>query len=145
MGYPRSIKDVLKLWDDGHNCAQSTAKGLLDQNKFHQEGDILSSSFLPYGGGFKEGSICGAVSGTLAAMSFLLHQKSQDEEKIVELTNQMKSEFQKEFTSLNCHGLLEPFKDSNGEIVMDDPKRTNLCTKAVNFASFTAQEIINGI
>ena len=42
-------------------------------------------------------------------------------------------------------GVQFKFKDSNGEIDMDDPERRNLCTRAVNFASFTAQKIINGI
>ncbi|UYP48281.1 hypothetical protein NEF87_004566 [Candidatus Lokiarchaeum ossiferum] len=135
--------EIEVLWDNDHNCAQSTAKGILNYYKFEKEGQILSNSFLPYGGGFKEGSICGAISGTLAAMSFILSNSNVENDKIVELTNQMKSEFLEEFPSVNCHTILDPFRKPDGEIDKDNAERRNLCTKAVTNAANLAHQIIS--
>lgn len=135
--------DIQILWDNGHNCAQSTAKGLLNHYNFRKEGQILSLSFLPYGGGFKEGSICGAISGTLAAMSYILSKSEINNDKIVELTNQMKNEFLEEFTSVNCQTILDPFRKPDGEIDKDNVERRNLCTKAVNVSANIAHNILS--
>lgn len=139
MSKTDKISQVLNLWNNGHNCAQATAKGLLAYSGYENEGNILSSSFLPYGGGFKEGSVCGAVSGTLAAMSFLLTQSNQDGETIINLTNQMKSQFVERYTSINCEKLL------NSEIVKNFSDEHCFCTELVEFAAKSAQKIIDGI
>ena len=135
--------EIQNLWDNGHNCAQSTAKGLLNYYNYQNEGQILSLSFLPYGGGFKEGSICGAISGTLAAMSYILSKSEIDNDKIVELTNKMKIEFLEEFTSVNCQTILDPFRKPDGEIDKDNVERRNLCTRAVNLSTKIAHNILS--
>ena len=130
------ISEVSQLWNSNNNCAQATGQGLLNYFDYTKEGRVLSASFIPYGGGFKEGSVCGAVTGTLAAMSFILSQEIQDDDQIIAMTNQMKTEFLHEFSSIQCDILLEGISD---DASMDGRR---FCTTLVNFAARSAKDIL---
>jgi len=156
-----SISEVSALWAKRSNCAQSTGKGLLEHFKYSEAGDVLFSSFIPYGGGFMSGNVCGAVSGTLAATSYILWKEKGDMMEVFQLTNQIKEKFVNEFGSISCIKILSPIlgtenlntEDLNMEellmknISMDDPEiyksdLYKLCTSCVNRASLIAKEVI---
>jgi C_GCAxxG_C_C family probable redox protein len=136
------LNQLSALWEKGANCAQSTATGLLYHYIYEEAGQILFDSLYPYGGGFHEGGICGAITGTLAGLSFLIVKAGMDKEKITIYSNLFKEEFLKEFPSLRCHELMDPFKNSNGEINWKLEKRRETCTKAVESAALIANSII---
>ena len=95
-----SISEVSAIWEKKNsNCAQATGKGLLDHFNYKDAGNVLFSSFFPFVGGFMSCNICGAVSGTLAAMSFILWKKNKSMEEIMHLSDQMKEKFVNEFGS----------------------------------------------
>ena len=129
------MPEVLELWEMEANCAQATAKGLLQRFGYEDASDVLFNSFFPYGGGFKERSICGAVSGSLAALSYVSSQRKSTSDEIITLANLFKEKCTTEFGSLLCGGILAPFQLADGEFDMDNPKRRDKCTRAVDIAS----------
>ena len=154
MSNLKKILEVSDIWDKKNsNCAQATSKGLLDHFKYKEVGNVLFSSFIPFGGGFMCGSICGAVSGTLAAISYILLKKNCSMEEIYQITTQMKEKFVKEFGSLNCAEIMSPFFDMKNFLnmqksVMENPENFfksepyKLCTNCVNKAAIIAKELI---
>lgn len=139
---PKKVPEVLELWSLEANCAQATAKGLLQHFGFQDASDVLFNSFFPYGGGFSERSICGAVTGTLAALSYVLSQNVHTQEKISEITDQFKESFINQVGSLRCRGILTPFHVSGDEFDMDNQERRDTCTRAVEFASQVAKSLL---
>ena len=129
------VLEVLELWEMEANCAQATAKGLVQHFGYEDASEVLFHSFIPYGGGFGDRSICGAISGTLAALSYVLSQKGCTQEEIEDLTSQFKEKFITEFGSLRCREILAPFQLPDGEFDMDNPQRKDTCTRAVDLAS----------
>ena len=154
MSNLKKISEVLVIWEKKNsNCAQATGKGLLDHFNYKDAGNVLFSSFFPFGGGFMSGNICGAVSGTLAAMSFILGKKNKSMEEIMHLSDQMKEKFVNEFGSINCAEIMAPFFDMKNPLkmqksIMENPEKFfksepyKLCTNCVNKATIIAKELI---
>ncbi|MHA1619357.1 MAG: C-GCAxxG-C-C family (seleno)protein [Promethearchaeota archaeon] len=138
------VPEVLELWEMEANCAQATAKGLLQHFRYEDASDVLFNSFFPYGGGFKERSICGAVSGTLAALSYICSQRDCTYDEIIALADLFKEKFTTEFGSLRCREILAPFHLADGEFDMDNPERRDRCTRAVDLASQLANILLTG-
>lgn len=139
------MPEVLELWKMEANCAQSTAKGLVQHFGFEDASEVLFHSFIPYGGGFEERSICGAVSGTLAALSYIYSQKKCTQEEIIDLTSQFKNDFFHHFGSLRCRGILASFRLPNGEFDMENQQREETCLKAVDLASQIAYTLLTDV
>jgi len=136
------MQNNMKYWDEGQNCAQSTLRLILDAFGYPAEGELIAAALVPFGGGMKMGSVCGAVSGTIAAMSFIMHRQGLSTDEIVEGTNSMKAEFQKHFNSLLCNDLISPyapFMDQNAEIAAE---RRRFCTKLVMSAVASAERVL---
>lgn len=120
------------------NCAQSSAGALLEHYQ-HPAAKTMESALLTFGGGMGEGSICGAVSGSMAALSLLLEDKGVSKKQIKDQTSKFKACFIRQQGSLDCDDLLEPFR-VHGEIPEDrqEARRiscTNCVVKAVQIAS----------
>ena len=143
------IPVVKELWDKQANCAQSSCSGLLLHYNFKHASKILFDSLKCFGGGFGEGMICGAVSGSITALSYLGTTKELSEDKIKELTAELKSKFRSEFEFLDCYSLKKPFTDkitpemSEGEIELIDQGRRQKCTRMVAFGSNLVEKLIN--
>ena len=137
-----SIDLVLELWNSGSNCARATGVGLL---KSYEDPDyqVFQSAFLGFGGGMGEGSICGAVSGTIAALGKLLFEKGLDDsqirDKICLLKQQLKDEYSLE--SIDCKNFLKDYS-VDGKIEYSAPGRKASCTILVGKITEMADKLL---
>jgi len=137
-----SISLVMKYWDADSNCAQSVSCGLLDSFNFKEEKKTLHPALINFGGGFGEGSICGANSGSLAAMGVILSKKGLDYDKITELREIFKEKIIKKFNSLRCRDYMKQFYTEDGEFDWDRDDRREKCTEIVQGVFIEAKKII---
>lgn len=133
---------VLKLWDGGNNCARATGVGLL---KSHDDPDhqVFQSAFLGFGGGMGEGSICGAVSGTIAAIGKLLFEKGLNDDQIRDKINLLKQQLKEDYKqqSLDCKNFLKDFS-VDGKIDYSASGRKESCTLLVGKITEMADKIL---
>lgn len=133
---------VLELWDGGKNCAIATGVGLL-QSYNDPDHKVFQSAFLGFGGGMGEGSVCGAVSGTIAAIGKLLFEKglndNQIRDKIILLKKQLKDEYSQQ--SLDCKNFLKDFS-VDGKINYSAYGRKESCTLLVGKITELADKIL---
>jgi C_GCAxxG_C_C family probable redox protein len=137
-------KSAGSYFNSGNNCAQATALALAEKFGYKEAGKTFQQSFIPLGGGVGEESICGAVTGTLCAISFLLSQQSVKRELIIDLCGDFKEKFTNKSGSLRCRDLLEDFRDKEGNLKKDDPERKSKCTNIIHTAISNALEILDG-
>ena len=123
----RLLDLTLSYWET-ENCARATACGLLDFFDNHSESKTLYDALLPFGGGIGEKSICGAVCGCLAALSFKLTEKRLENEEIREKSILFKELFAEQFESLLCRELIQSFLLEDGTY---SDERRNRCTEFV--------------
>lgn len=133
---------ALKKWENGANCAQATASGLLELYAFYPESRMIYDALIPFGGGFRQGSICGTISGCLAAISIILVHFKAPSEIINSATQEFKELIRTKFGALECNSLLFPFRLPDGKINKEDPARRIFCTHLVEFAVENAEKII---
>ena len=118
---------TLKYWET-ENCARATACALLDYFNYKSESMVLYKAILPFGGGIGEKSICGAVCGSLAALSFKLSELGLESEEIREKATLFKEQFRSRFGTLICRELIQPY------LLEDEtyaPERRDRCTAFV--------------
>lgn len=137
-----SISLVMKYWDADSNCAQSVSCGLLDEFNLKAEKEIIHPSMINLGGGFGEGSICGANSGSMVAMGLILSKKGVDKDKIQELRDNFKEIINKKFNSLRCRDYMEEFYTEDGIFDWDRDDRHEKCTEIVQGVFIEAKKII---
>ena len=136
------MEKTLVLWEE-NNCARTTVCALLSHYGYESLCDPFHKAMLPMGGGFGEGSICGAVTGSLAAISLILVEKGLIAEEVKEKASIWKTNFKEGFESLNCFDLMDEFGGAEGEIDFDMPGRREKCTDAVTSAVTFAKQIID--
>jgi len=93
------------------NCAEAI---LYAANEHYQIG--LSRDALKmvagFGGGVKEGHLCGTVSGVVSVLSVLFKDKVVDGVNLLDKTiKDFKYEFRKRYQSIDCNYLLDHHKD----------------------------------
>lgn len=99
---------------ENNNCAQATASGIL--NHYHDKDETMFfNTLVGFGGGFGEGSLCGAISGTIAAMSKILYDRKVPKDDIIEARNQLKEKFRETFEFLECRELTQDYGDLSDE------------------------------
>lgn len=133
---------VLELWNGGNNCARATAVGLL-QSHNDLDHHVFFSAFTSYGGGMGEGSVCGAVSGTIAAVSKLLFEKGLDDRQISEKISLLKKQLKEEYKqdSIDCKIFLKDFT-VDGKINYSAKGRKESCTMLVGRITEIAETIL---
>lgn len=139
------VEEANKYWMHDHNCAQAAASGILDYFGYKSESDVLRKSFLPYGGGIGERSICGSLVGALGALSFLLKEKGLDIEKIYENIKILKSGFAEANNSLYCKEILDDFIDQEGNLDKENPARRKTCDQTVETAVLIVKDIVENL
>lgn len=137
-----SIKaKALKYWQD-HNCARSTAGGILSHYK-HPAEETMVHAFTTYGGGLSEGSACGAVLGTLAGMSIIANKFKLSDEETRELSKEYRAWFKQNFGDLHCNYLTQSYRTGDGSF--DEEKqdeRKYKCTMLVSHSVIKAEELL---
>ncbi|MHA1910199.1 MAG: C-GCAxxG-C-C family protein [Candidatus Kariarchaeaceae archaeon] len=118
---------TLKYWET-ENCARAAACGLLDFFNHISESKTMFKAILPFGGGIGERSICGAVCGSLAALSFKLAELGLEKEAINEKVSLFKEQFTTRFETLICRDLIQPYLLEDGTFA---PERRDRCTEFV--------------
>jgi len=136
------IQSLHQYWDNEYNCARSTARGILDYYGMKKLSKSIDKALLPFGGGIGERSICGGVTGGLAALSAYMVEKGIDSEKMSEIFKEFKTIFEERNGSLRCRELLEPFILEDGTLDKDNPERKKICDQAVESAVLIAKELI---
>jgi len=138
------MSDILdfskKYWQD-ENCARTTSRGILEYFKYPEAGEILFKSFVPFGEGLDERLICGAVIGSMSAMSYILSEKGLSKKEIYEKAEDFKTAFRDEFGTIQCSELLYPYLKKH-EPYPTDPVRLEICTKTVEKAVLEVERII---
>ncbi len=136
------LKKLSFYLENGYNCAQSTAAVILELENQNTAANILLKAFYPNGFGFYEFSVCGAVSGTLAAMSYLLALEDRKEDEIVEISKEFKNQFTHECSSIYCSDLLNNFKDKNGINNTSNREFMEICTDCIKKAVIIVNDIL---
>ena len=133
------LNDItMKYWET-ENCARATACGLLDFYDYTSESKVMFKAILPFGGGIGEKSICGAVCGSLAALSFKLAELSIEAEEIREKATLFKEQFTTRFGSLICRELIQPFLQADETY---SPERRESCTELVDEGVILVNSIV---
>ena len=103
-----AVVQARKLFSGSHNCAQSVMKAILgEMNLDFKQVVPLTAGF---GGGMvHEGSVCGAVSGAIAAIGVLNSKHFADVQSHKDATNRSGEEFIRRFKekhgSILCNNL----------------------------------------
>jgi len=139
------VREAWKYWEHDHNCAQAAASGILDYFGFESERETLRKSFLPYGGGIGERSICGSLVGALGALSFLLWNEGLIGEEIYKKIKVLKDGFLEANGSLYCKEILDEFIDEEGKLDRDNPERRKTCDQTVETAVTIVKDIVENI
>ncbi len=138
---------TLHYWKNGANCARSTACGLISTYGNSALIDPFFAAMLPMGGGVGERSVCGAVIGTISAISLILTEKLKEttddyDEVILEEIKVWKTAFIDKNGTLICRSLLKHFTNKKGEIDFNNPERKQHCTELLRTAVFLAKEVL---
>ncbi|MFX0124407.1 MAG: C-GCAxxG-C-C family (seleno)protein [Candidatus Hodarchaeota archaeon] len=136
---------TLKYWKKKANCARASVCGILSYNGRESLCEPFYKAMLPMGGGFGEGLVCGAVTGSLAALSLVLADKGLKDEVIANKTKIWRNNFKNKYETLTCFELIDEFRNESGDIDLKMPGRREKCTDIVTEAVTFAQQIIDSI
>ncbi|MFW9994909.1 MAG: C-GCAxxG-C-C family (seleno)protein [Candidatus Odinarchaeota archaeon] len=140
-----NIIDLTMSVRNDYNCAQATAYGILSYFDHHFEAETLAKSFVPYGGGVGEGSICGAVLGSLAGLSRILNDKNMIYDDIVKAGTSFKQLVEREFDSYYCKELMKEFSGKEPLTEEMRAKRSQKCSDVIKFCVKTIQSLVENI
>lgn len=139
-----ALQTVLNYWENGKNCARATGAGILKANN-DKDYPVLLATFTAYGGGIGEGSVCGAVSGTIGAVSKLLSDRGHDDDyiraKISDLKSALKTNFDR--VSIDCKDMLKEFANEDNVVDYQHPERKTKCTSIIEWITVYAQNMID--
>lgn len=101
---------AMEYHEKGFNCAQSVLEAFSDMVGLSREQRLGVATGL--GGGFRTGSICGAISGAVLVLGLLYpHATENDPERkayTAKLTKELVRRFTEQFNGLlNCRDLLQ--------------------------------------
>lgn len=140
---PDIINETSKYWENESNCAQAVASGVLEYYKMNEYVNLIHDSMIGFGGGMGERSICGAVTGGLAALGIIMASKEVDKDSRADAFKKFKKLFNSEFDALDCKDIIAEFILPDGSVDKDRPERGVKCTKAVELAAKYVQQVID--
>ncbi len=139
------VEEMMKLWMKGENCARATSCSITE---FYNENqcETLRLALTAFGGGIGEGSICGAITGSLAGMSYILGKKcGLNDAEIRERAKIFKENIRSKFESLDCYELISEFR-ADGKILKNkEAERRQKCTNIVKESVLEVQQIISNL
>ncbi len=97
---------AVEYFDSGYNCAESAFKGLCDAMGKEVNPSVVSG----FGGGVgRTDSLCGALTGAIAALGLWVDRhgegKGEGKERIYRLVGQLVREFGDSVGDVNCTGI----------------------------------------
>ena len=135
--------EASKYWNQESNCAQAVACGVLEYYDQIDYLETVHSSLLGFGGGMGERSICGAVTGGLAALGILMSKRDLEKDDKSDIFRKFKDTFNDKFKTLNCGEILSEFILPDGSIDIENPDRRLTCTRAVELATSIVKEVLD--
>ncbi|MGI6037766.1 MAG: C-GCAxxG-C-C family protein [Limnochordia bacterium] len=98
-------EQAVKYFDEGYNCAESTFLALCDA--MGKDGKSILTLVTGFGGGMgRSDSVCGVVSGAIAAIGLKVNRKAPQDgpgkERVYELVNRFVKEFRQELGAIDC-------------------------------------------
>ena len=96
---------AVKFFDEGYNCAEASFKALCAALGI--ESEIIPQVITGFGGGIgRSNSVCGAVSGAVAAIGLKVNRQgpkdAQGKEQAYVLVNKFMKEIEKELGAIDC-------------------------------------------
>lgn len=137
------INEAAKYWNKESNCAQAVACGVLEYYNHNDCLETIHNALLGFGGGMGEKSICGAVTGGLAALGILMSKKDLEKDDISDIFRKFKDTFNNKFKTLNCGEILSEFVLPDGSIDIENPERRLTCTEALELAASIVKEVLD--
>ena len=98
-----SSEDVIRLYNEGYDCAQCILKAMSDKVDFDEDTALKTISCM--GMGLLEGSICGALLGGLAVIGLKYGSSAPDSSSrgiTIIKRAQFLMEFRKKYNGLTC-------------------------------------------
>ena len=98
-----SSEDVIRLYNEGYDCAQCILKAMSDKVDFDEDTALKTISCM--GMGLLEGSICGALLGGLAVIGLKYGSSAPDSSSrgiTIIKSAQFLMEFRKKYNGLTC-------------------------------------------
>jgi C_GCAxxG_C_C family probable redox protein len=139
------IDEAKKYWENGFNCSQAAACGILDFYGYEQQSEIMKKALLPFGGGIGERSICGSLTGALAGLSTVLHERGLERDSMYQHHKKLKTRFKEEIGTLRCREIIQDWILPDGSVDKDNPDRRKACDKTVFQAVTIVKEIIDAL
>lgn len=136
-----SVTNVFELWSDEDNCASACACGII-KNFQNNHNRNIHDSFKAFGEGLGEGSICGCLLGSIAAITKILSDEGIDDYNINHVVNELKIYFKSKFKEINCGDLLIELKNKDGKINFESPKRLDKCSNIIKETVEFAEKLI---
>lgn len=136
------VNETLDKWEECDNCTQAVATGILKAYE-NKDAKILEDTFLAYAKGLDDNSICGALLGSISAMSKILRDYGYDVDAILKNTDTLKAEFKDNFGCTHCFDLLDGIEDEEGKVKFDDPEAKDRCASIIFFSTVRAKELID--
>ncbi|AOY76565.1 C-GCAxxG-C-C family protein [Clostridium formicaceticum] len=137
---------ALQLFNQGCNCAQSVCLAFSEEMGLDKE--IALKISCGFGGGMRQGEVCGVVTGAIMILGLKGGQHGADDKKSKELIYQYVKEFNQRFINLNktiiCKELLgydtsteDGFKQAHEKGLFK-----NVCPKLIKDAVSILEEIL---
>lgn len=98
-----SSEDVIRLYNEGYDCAQCILKAMSDKVDFNEDTALKTISCM--GMGLLEGSLCGALLGGLAVIGLKYGSSAPDSSSrgiTIIKRAQFLMEFRKKYNGLTC-------------------------------------------
>ncbi len=129
---------ALELFTGGYNCSQSVFCVWSKENGLSEESALKIS--CGFGGGMRDGEVCGAVSGALMAIGLKYGQSVEDDvetkEHCYRLIKEFTAEFKQKHKTLICRELLghDPSTEDGARIIDKEGLSEKLCPEFIKSA-----------
>ena len=141
MTEEKAMSEVTQyFYKGGLNCAETTLKCLIEDGVVDRPAESVKM-MSGFGGGMQRGSICGAVTGAVAAIGskYGRTETGEDRKPSADAVRTFLKQFEAEFGTIYCKELQKTY-------VKDHPHRSpemyRACTVFVEKAKELAEEII---
>jgi hypothetical protein len=136
------VKDTMVKWEKCDNCTQAVVSGILEAYK-NKDAKAIEEAFLAYSKGLNDNSICGALLGSISALSKIFSDYGFDMDTISNEISTLKTEFKNNFGCTHCFDLLDGIKTKDGEVNFNDPEAKDRCASIIFFSVMKAKELID--